>query len=88
MKQLLKKMTKKARNAAKASSLKKKIKILQPLQEEGFEKSVSRDAYKAVFKRCHQDLKEMRIGKQSKGTFFKSGEKLTFIIPQLKQAKL
>ena len=82
MRDLLQQMNNKPKNG-KSVDAKKKIKILQPLQEEGFEKTVSRDAYKAVFKRCHQDLKDMRIGKQSKGNFFKSAEKLTCIIEQL-----
>lgn len=87
MKTLLRKLTQKSKNAARTSELKKKIKILQPLQEEDFEKSVSREAYKAVFKRCHQDLKEMRIGKHSKGQFFKSGQKLHLIMSHLRQIR-
>lgn len=87
MRALLKQQGGKPKAGSKSSDSKKKIKILQPLQEEGYEKTVSRDAYKQVFKRCHQDLKEMRIGKQSKGNFFKSAEKLNFIIEQLNEIK-
>ena len=87
MRALLKEMNKKQKKGSKSTDAKKKIKILQPLQEEDFEKTVSRDAYKQVFKRCHTDLKEMRIGTKSKGQFLKSHEKLTSIIYQLNQIK-
>jgi len=46
----------------KSVSGKSKVKILKPIKEEESTIKVDIEAYKRVFKRCHEDLKTMKIG--------------------------
>ena len=50
----------------------RKVVILSPVQEEQSEASIDKKVYKAVFKKCHSDLKSARIGTETKGDFIKS----------------
>ena len=50
----------------------KKVIILSPVQEEKSEGSVDKKVYKAIFKKCHSDLKKAKIGTETKGDFIKS----------------
>jgi hypothetical protein len=60
----------------------KKVKILKPIAEEsGLD--VCHQMYKGVFKRCHQDLKEMRTGPKRYGAFFKALPKLAGLAQEL-----
>ena len=55
----------------------KKVMILSPIQEEGVTgNQVDKKIYKAVFKKCHADLKLAKIGTETKGDFIKSNKVL------------
>jgi len=60
----------------------KKVKILKPIAEE-LGQDVCHSSYKGVFKRCHQDLKEMRTGPKRYGAFFKALPKLAALASEL-----
>lgn len=66
--------TQKPKHAKKKSE--RKVVILSPVQEEQSEASIDRKVYKAVFKKCHSDLKSARIGTETKGDFIKSNNVL------------
>ena len=54
-----------------------KVKILKPVREENRSgEPMSHDHYKQVFKKCHEALKQMKIGSKSKVSFFQSYHKL------------
>ena len=62
--------------------------ILKPIRdEESQDNCINKEAYKAIFKRCHQDLKQMKIGHSSKADFFQSHKNLQEIIVQADSLK-
>mmetsp|Transcript_2134 Transcript_2134/g.3194 ORF Transcript_2134/g.3194 Transcript_2134/m.3194 type:complete len:83 (+) Transcript_2134:265-513(+) len=65
----------------------KKVKILKPVAEESTE-AVCHSTYKGVFKRVHQDLKEMRTGPKRNGAFFKALPKLRYVISSVAIRKM
>ena len=51
-----------------SESSKRKVKILFPIQEENHLKvSIDKESYKNIFKKVHSDIKEMKIGVNSRG---------------------
>jgi len=62
-------------------------KILKPIQEEDAENSVIIAHYKHVFKRCHYDLKEMKIGPHSKSIYFRAPQLLDDILAEIIEIK-
>ena len=59
-----------------ANTEKEIVKILKPIKEEDAPSSICLQTYKSVFKKCHHDLKLNRIGRESKGPFFRSPKTL------------
>ena len=50
------------------SNKKRKVKVLFPVQEEDHSViSIDKEVYKNIFKHCHTNLKEMRIGVKKQG---------------------
>jgi hypothetical protein len=62
-------------------------KILKPIQEEGAQGSASSSHYKHVFKRCHQDLKQMMIGPHTKSVYMRSPEILNELLNEIIEIK-
>ena len=80
MRKLLKRYAKKKHNG------KKKI-IMRPIEEDEDKQYVSNWAYKSVFQRCRDDLKFMRIGKDTDKQFYKSPAQLRNVLKCIQEAK-
>ena len=65
----------------------KKIKIFTPIKEEIASSSVDYNQYKGIFKKCHADLKNMKIGLESQGEYYKSTAKLVSVVLKIREIK-